>query len=640
VLFSLSIAALAGCSDREAPTAVAREPQRPALSVAGADYVVTTTADAGAGSLRQAILEANAAGTAKTIAFDIPSADPGCSAPDVCTIALASTLPAITASAGLTIDGTGQSITLSGQDAVRVIDVLSPAVATIKRLAITHGHTSFLEFCGILQGSSGGLCNTGTLTLIESSFSRNYGVGGGAIGNVLGTLTVMGSTISQNDGGSGGTLMSYGGSIAISNSTFSGNAANSGGAIFLYGAGEVPITNTTFSGNTATRQGASIYLVNSTARLRNTILVVGGSTSSCEFDHISLPGRFVDEGGNLSYGDETCPGTHADPKLGPLQLNAPGLTATHALLEGSPAMGLGVAPNCPATDQRGVPRSQLARGRCDSGAYELGPIDDTPPEVAPTIAGTLGANGWYTGNVTVSWSVTDAESAITSESCAPTTVTSDTPGQVVSCSATSAGGTSSQSVTIKRDATAPTLAPVVSPNPVLLNGTAVATPNAVDPLSGLASSSCGGTPTTSSVGSKSVNCTAADYAGNTTTVAATYAVIYPFSGFLQPVDPMPTVNVVKAGAAVAVTFGLGGNQGLAIFAAGSPGSQPVSCAAGAPQDDIEATVTAGNSSLSYDATTQQYSYTWKTDKAWAGTCRTLTLTLADGTSHQASFKFK
>jgi hypothetical protein len=100
------------------------------------------------------------------------------------------------------------------------------------------------------------------------------------------------------------------------------------------------------------------------------------------------------------------------------------------------------------------------------------------------------------------------------------------------------------------------------------------------------------------------------------------------------------VNVVKAGAAVQVTFGLGGNRGLAIFAAGSPASQSVSCSASAPQDDIEATVTAGNSSLAYDASTQQYSYTWKTDKAWAGTCRMLNLTLADGTTHQASFKLK
>jgi hypothetical protein len=192
---------------------------------------------------------------------------------------------------------------------------------------------------------------------------------------------------------------------------------------------------------------------------------------------------------------------------------------------------------------------------------------------------------------------------------------------------------------INIDKTAPTLAPVVSPNPVLLNGTATATPNAADSRSGLVSSSCG-TPTTNTVGSKSVSCTATDYAGNTNTVAANYVVAWAFTGFLQPVDPMPTVNVVKAGSGVQVKFGLGGDKGLAIFAAGFPASQPVSCDATAPQDDVEATVTAGNSSLSYDASTQLYGYTWKTEKSWAGTCRLLSLTLVDGTTRQASFKLK
>jgi hypothetical protein len=33
-----------------------------------------------------------------------------------------------------------------------------------------------------------------------------------------------------------------------------------------------------------------------------------------------------------------------------------------------------------------------------------------------------------------------------------------------------------------------------------------------------------------------------------------------------------------------------------------------------------------------------YSYIWKTDKGWAGTCRKLTVTLIDNTSHSALFK--
>jgi hypothetical protein len=77
---------------------------------------------------------------------------------------------------------------------------------------------------------------------------------------------------------------------------------------------------------------------------------------------------------------------------------------------------------------------------------------------------------------------------------------------------------------------------------------------------------------------------------------------------------------------------------LNIFAAGYPVSTVTSCGSTAT-DEVETTVTAGSSSLSYDATTGQYNYVWKTDKAWAGTCRTLTVRLIDGTIHQANFKF-
>jgi hypothetical protein len=50
-------------------------------------------------------------------------------------------------------------------------------------------------------------------------------------------------------------------------------------------------------------------------------------------------------------------------------------------------------------------------------------------------------------------------------------------------------------------------------------------------------------------------------------------------------------------------------------------------------------VTAGRSTLSYDATTGQYVYVWKTDKAWVNTCRQLVVTLNDGSVHTAEFKF-
>lgn len=98
-------------------------------------------------------------------------------------------------------------------------------------------------------------------------------------------------------------------------------------------------------------------------------------------------------------------------------------------------------------------------------------FDATPPVITPTVTGTLGNNSWHVSNVAVSWSVTDAESAISSTSgCGTSNVTSDTAGVTFTCSATSAGGTASQSVTIKRDATPPTIQATTTPGSPAASG--------------------------------------------------------------------------------------------------------------------------------------------------------------------------
>ena len=118
------------------------------------------------------------------------------------------------------------------------------------------------------------------------------------------------------------------------------------------------------------------------------------------------------------------------------------------------------------------------------------------------------------------------------------------------------------------------------------------------------------------------------------------AATYDFTGFFQPVDNLPVVNTVKAGQAIPIKFSLGGDQGLDIFASGYPTSEQIACDSGASLDGIESTVTAGGSSLTYDALTDTYTYVWKTEKAWANTCRQFNLGLSDGSSHSAVFQFK
>ena len=115
---------------------------------------------------------------------------------------------------------------------------------------------------------------------------------------------------------------------------------------------------------------------------------------------------------------------------------------------------------------------------------------------------------------------------------------------------------------------------------------------------------------------------------------------YNFSGFFQPVDNAPTVNVAKAGSAIPIKFSLGGDQGLNIFQSGYPGVRPVSCSTSAPTDAIETTVTAGASALQYDPTADQYTYVWKTSSSWSKTCMQFDLGLNDGTTHTFLVSFK
>lgn len=197
------------------------------------------------------------------------------------------------------------------------------------------------------------------------------------------------------------------------------------------------------------------------------------------------------------------------------------------------------------------------------------------------------------------------------------------------------------------DITAPVVHLSCPAGPVVLGSTAAATWTATDEKngSGLATAADGSIALdTTSVGVKTVTApagTATDVAGNASAeVSCDYSVVYDWTGFADPVDMGGVVNSVKGGSAVPMKFSLAGDQGLNVFAAGSPTVQFGACSASATVDEIEQTVTAGASGLKYDAATDQYTYVWKTDKAWAGKCATFSLKLSDGTTHTALFSFK
>jgi hypothetical protein len=150
---------------------------------------------------------------------------------------------------------------------------------------------------------------------------------------------------------------------------------------------------------------------------------------------------------------------------------------------------------------------------------------------------------------------------------------------------------------------------------------------------------------TSTVGSHTFTVDSTDNVGNAVTqTSITYNVTWSFSDFLRPIDNKDAMgnyilNTTTGGSAIPVKFSLGGDRGLNVMAAGYPSSGQIACTNTATTDAIEQTVTAGGSSLSYDTLSGIYTYVWKTDKAWAGTCRQHVVQLVDGTTHRASFKF-
>ena len=121
-------------------------------------------------------------------------------------------------------------------------------------------------------------------------------------------------------------------------------------------------------------------------------------------------------------------------------------------------------------------------------------IDRTAPIIQAGINGSVGNNGWYTSDVQITWSIDESPgSVIATNGCEVASITTDTAGVTFNCSATSAGGTASQSVTIKRDATPPVLifgTPSPVPNANGWNKTNVTIPfTRSDALSGVASTS-------------------------------------------------------------------------------------------------------------------------------------------------------
>lgn len=152
--------------------------------------------------------------------------------------------------------------------------------------------------------------------------------------------------------------------------------------------------------------------------------------------------------------------------------------------------------------------------------------DTTGPVIRESVIGNLGGNGWYTSDVTLSWSVTDAESDIASErGCEAVSITQDQQATTYTCEATNGAGiTSRQSVTIKRDRSAPAVAPILIGQQGA-NGWHTSDVDlswdVTDTVSGIVSSTGCGVQTIAADGVETFECSATNGAGLTTSESVT-----------------------------------------------------------------------------------------------------------------------
>jgi Ca2+-binding RTX toxin-like protein len=274
------------------------------------------------------------------------------------------------------------------------------------------------------QGNGGGIFNSGLTYILngstvsgnDNSFSGSLSPRGGGIAN-LGRMLMVDSTIRNNDSSSGGGIYNNS-SLTLINTTLNGNTARAGAG--LYNNGSLGLVNTTISGNVAQGfgsggiyvNGGTINIVNSTITnnssnsnisaggiertdgtvvLRNSIIAgnlnVGGGKADLDGtfngDNNNLIGNLTGATGTVGTGSDIV---NPNPGLGSLQNNG-GLTQTHALLTGSPAINAGNNARVVSDDEdldndsnttelipfdgRGRGFNRIVSGTVDIGAFEV-----------------------------------------------------------------------------------------------------------------------------------------------------------------------------------------------------------------------------------------------------------------------------
>jgi Ca2+-binding RTX toxin-like protein len=373
-----------------------------------ATFTVTTSADAGAGSLRAAVSAANALAGIDVIAFDAAVFDGGPEDMIRLTsgqIEITDGLTITGGSAGATITGDagGDDVTLAGgitnvaaslegedrlDDNSRIFD--ATAGLTLDGLILTGGRTTADdEAGGAVRGTNVTLTNS---TVSGNSTAGNFSEGGGVKGGFDG-LRLNNSTVSGNstagDFSEGGGVSAY--YVTLTNSTVSGNSTvgdnSEGGGVSAY---YVTLTNSTVSGNSTVGDNSEgggvfsegLYGGYGSGTLTNS-LVLGNATLFAGVDGEEAEGDLALTGGNVVGGDlfdgETDVGdvTAAEVFAATAEI-APGVLAGVLADNGGPTRTILIAADGPAVDAGGataLPIDQRGLERVFGAAVDLGAVE-------------------------------------------------------------------------------------------------------------------------------------------------------------------------------------------------------------------------------------------------------------------------
>ena len=363
--------------------------------------------------LDAAVAQGNSDNAGDTITF-------GCSG----TINLSSTLDI---TGDMTLDGTGQQVTVGGSGQVGVLSVASGAEFTLTDVTVAGGAAvgggglvnnggtvtiTDSTFNDNRANAGGGLLNTGggTVTITNSTFEVNYATNGpgSAVNNSDGTVDIASSLFVANQmlGGDNpsAVINGSGSTMSITGSDFFNND-DGGGAAIYDGGDTLTVTNSTVDQNL---EGGGIYTGDAAADITFSTLAlnslynldagertkVEGSILDGEVQVTGKPvtncvGTLVDQGYNLETGTDCgFTGTGDLQNAGP-NLAFGGAGTPYTLQQGSPAIDAVPLALCPATDENGNPRpDDPAETACDMGATE----SNYPPAAVTVVSSDDGGS--------------------------------------------------------------------------------------------------------------------------------------------------------------------------------------------------------------------------------------------------------